>query len=290
MKATFEITGLHQGQNADWFEVWKRKCENADVVIVIFSGIYQDRFTKALLREATLIMELEQQGKVRVFIFDPRKCDAAVIRDNLEEDAEFMGDLPRWKNFVTSTSPISLDDDGNIVSTLERGSGGGAFVPGLPPGCNQTEQKAQPQPNPTGPMNRDDLRKEFWYPRYCQSVTDTIARVGRKYPQANIKILGVQGGNHDVRPLLEFTCLQEDICRARARQEKTGKKQFQEPEFHSVKFAYVREVIDKANEDENKTQLIVASCPSRIGDDERIMQQVEEMIGTSKAVTICYSI
>ena len=106
MKARYEFTGLHQGQTAYWFEVWSDKCSTADVVIVIFSDIYRSRFTKALLREATLIMELEQQGKVRVFIFDPSKYDASVIRENLEECARFMGDLPGWTQFVTSTTPV----------------------------------------------------------------------------------------------------------------------------------------------------------------------------------------
>ena len=111
MKAGYEFTGLHQGQTADWFEVRSDKCNKADVVVVIYSDIYRGRFTKALQQEANMIMELEQVRNIRIFIFDPSQgASAADIRENLEEGARFMGDLPGWKQFVTSTTPVDGEE------------------------------------------------------------------------------------------------------------------------------------------------------------------------------------
>jgi len=68
------------------------------------------------------------------------------------------------------------------------------------------------------------------------------------------------------------------------------KKQFKEPEFARVKFMHVQKEINAANATgEDKIQLIIASCPSRIGDDDQIMQKMTEMIGSSKAVSKCFS-
>ena len=149
------------------------------------------------------------------------------------------------------------------------------------------------QPNPNGPTNPEELRAEDWYGRYFQAVTEAITEQSRKYPKARIKILGVQPDNHDhygARTRLEWTCLQEDTNDALREQEKRKmKKQFKEPEFQRVYFEHLQEEIDKAKQDEKKTQLIIASCPSQIGDDDQIMQQVEAMVGSSLAVTKCFS-
>ena len=99
--------------------------------------------------------------------------------------------------------------------------------------------------------------------------------------------------NHDTygaRTRLEWTCLQEDTNDALREQERSGlKKQFKEPEFQRVKFENIQEEIDRANQDENRTQIIIASCPSQIGNDDQTMQQVEAMVGSSLAVTKCFS-
>lgn len=174
-------------------------------------------------------------------------------------------------------------------------------APGITPSMHQTPTENNPvshkkkvQANPDGPTNPDELRAEDWYDPYFQSVTDACTEVERKYPKARIKIIGVQPDNHDTygaRTRLEWTCLQEDTNDALRRQEKKGmKKQLTEvPEFQRVKFANLQEEIDRANQDEKKTQIIVASCPRQIGNDEQIMQQVEAMIGSSVAVTKCFS-
>ena len=157
----------------------------------------------------------------------------------------------------------------------------------------QSMGRKKVQPNPNGPTNPEELRAEDWYGRYFQAVTEAITEQSRKYPKARIKILGVQPDNHDTygaRTRLEWTCLQEDTNDALREQEKRKmKKQFKEPEFQRVYFEHLQEEIDKAKQDEKKTQLIIASCPSQIGDDDQIMQQVEAMVGSSLAVTKCFS-
>ena len=59
-----------------------------------------------------------------------------------------------------------------------------------------------------------------------------------------------------------------------------------------VKLEFLQKEIDDANNDEEATQLIIASCPSRIGEDNTIMEQVENMVGSGKghrAATCCFS-
>merc|ERR1711966_453678 len=94
------------------------------------------------------------------------------------------------------------------------------------------------------------------------------------------KILGVQGGAQTAQTRLEWTCLQEDMNDALR-----GK----EPEFQGVKFEHVQEEIGRANQDENKTQIIIASCPCQIGNDDQIMQRVKAMVRSSRAAHQCFS-
>ena len=108
-RAECEFTAVHYSQTADWFEIWSKKAMAADFVVIIFSGIYRGRFTAALKREAELILRLEGQGKIKVFVFDSTKASASDILVNLQDDAGFMGDLPAFKRFVANTTPVDVD-------------------------------------------------------------------------------------------------------------------------------------------------------------------------------------
>jgi len=101
-----EFTGTHSAQPDKWFEVWKGKLNDAQIVVVIFSIIYRDIFTKALKKEALAILDRYENNLIKVYIFDPSIDSAADIRNNIEEDAPYMGDLTAWKKFVTETEPF----------------------------------------------------------------------------------------------------------------------------------------------------------------------------------------
>ena len=108
-RAGCEFTAIHFAQTADWFEIWSKKAKEAKVVIIFYSDIYRGRFTVALKREAELIIELEGQGRIKAFVFDPTKASASDILVNLQDDAGFMGDLPAFKRFVANTTPVDVD-------------------------------------------------------------------------------------------------------------------------------------------------------------------------------------
>ena len=142
-RAGCEFTAIHFAQTADWFEIWSKKAKEAKVVIIFYSDIYRGRFTVALKREAELIIELEGQGRIKAFVFDPTKASASDILVNLQDDAEFMGDWPAFKRFVANTTPVDVGGGaGNAASNMSlgnmslggggSGSGGGASFPTSP--------------------------------------------------------------------------------------------------------------------------------------------------------------
>ena len=156
-------------------------------------------------------------------------------------------------------------------------------------------QNQQPTPVDTpvnGELNEAMVRAESWYPRYLQSVTDAYATARKKYPGARIKVAGVIPDNHTVygaRTRLEFICLEQDILQALRAGTLTD---IEEPEMTRVRFQHLRADIDDANANEESMHLLIASCPSRIGDDETVMQKVTEMAGCGpghRACTIRFS-
>ena len=122
-RAGCEFTAIHFAQTADWFEIWSKKAMEADFVIIFFSNTYRGRFTVALKREAELILKLAKQGRIKVFVFDPSKDQAANILVNLQDGAEFMGDWPAFKHFVENTTPV--DAGGGAGNAAPKGGGGG---------------------------------------------------------------------------------------------------------------------------------------------------------------------
>ena len=161
-------------------------------------------------------------------------------------------------------------------------------TPGIP---HQTATEKNPVSN-SGEMTEAQLRSEGWYVRYLQSVTDTLAAINKKYPHARIKVVGVMPDNHaqfGARTRMEFNLLEQDILKAL----RSGTSlQMEEPEMQRVKLEFLQKEIDEANKDEDATQLIIASCPSQIGKDNTIMEQVKTMVGTGKghrAATCCFS-
>eukprot|EP00615_Pteridomonas_danica_P006484 CAMPEP_0114342444 /NCGR_PEP_ID=MMETSP0101-20121206/9803_1 /TAXON_ID=38822 ORGANISM="Pteridomonas danica, Strain PT" /NCGR_SAMPLE_ID=MMETSP0101 /ASSEMBLY_ACC=CAM_ASM_000211 /LENGTH=437 /DNA_ID=CAMNT_0001476553 /DNA_START=21 /DNA_END=1331 /DNA_ORIENTATION=+ len=109
-KAGYTFTGTHSAQPDKWYEIWKAKLLDALFVIVVFSDVYRNRFTKALKKEADAIIELLEQNAIAVYIFDPdAKGSASDIFMNLDEQSLVMGDLSGWVDFVENTIPINLD-------------------------------------------------------------------------------------------------------------------------------------------------------------------------------------
>ena len=143
-----------------------------------------------------------------------------------------------------------------------------------------------------GELTEEQLKSEGWYVRYLQSVTDTLAAIAVKFPNARIRVVGVQPDNHKqygARTRMEFHLLERDILKAL----RSGTSlQMKEPEMLRVKLEYLQQEIDAANKDEDAIQLVIASCPSQIGDDKTIMDQVKKMVGSGaghRAVTCCFS-
>ena len=133
------------------------------------------------------------------------------------------------------------------------------------------------------------MRQEKWYSRYLQTVTNSLEEANRKKPDARIKVLGIQPNNHEeygARTRIEFNAIEMDILKA-LRTHAVNK--IKEPEMMRIKFEYLQSEIDAANNSDGKIHLIIASCPSQLGDDKTIMEQVTAMIGTSTAVDKCYS-
>jgi len=141
-------------------------------------------------------------------------------------------------------------------------------------------------------MTEAQLRREGWYLRYVQSVSDSLSSLSSKFPSARIKVIGVKPDNHaqyGARTRLEFKLLEHDLLKAL----RSGTSlKMNEPEMQRVKLEYLQDEIDKANQDEEAMQIVIASCPSQIGDDNTIMDQVRAMVGTGaghRAVTCCFS-
>ncbi len=138
-------------------------------------------------------------------------------------------------------------------------------------------------------LTENQMRAEEWYPRYVQSVCDMYASTMRKFPNKRIQLLGIQPDNHPVfgaRTRMEWQCLEKDILRA-LRAGSTTK--IDEPEMKRIKFKFLAREIAEVNNKADQNHLIIASCPSRLGDDATVMDKVEAMVGSSSAIDICFS-
>jgi hypothetical protein len=133
-----------------------------------------------------------------------------------------------------------------------------------------------------------NVREEDWYQRYLQSVTYTIADIAAttafKQGHGEIKIIGIEGDvTYGKRTRDEWTALQEDIDRA-----VRGDVLPIRPENQRCKLENLEEELMWT---ERKPQrfAVVASCPARIGDNEKVMTDVEAVCARFARVSIKFS-
>ena len=130
-----------------------------------------------------------------------------------------------------------------------------------------------------------NVREEHWFPRYYAVNADTLNNVARKNPTARIKMVGIQGDlKFGVRTKLEWTALQEDI-QAQVLEGTITKR----PEWLQVAFEDIKTELDWVDEGDGNRVLILCSCPARIGDDHKIMEQVDAMCQGNLKVEITFS-
>jgi hypothetical protein len=133
-----------------------------------------------------------------------------------------------------------------------------------------------------------NVREEDWYRGYLQSVTDTIAdlagKTGFKQGNGEIKIIGIEGDvTYGKRTRDEWTALQEDIDRA-----VRGDVLKMRPENQRCKLENLEEELGWT-EKEPQRFAVVASCPARIGDNEKVMTDVEVICARFARVSIKFS-
>ena len=136
-----------------------------------------------------------------------------------------------------------------------------------------------------GPEKEINVREEHWFPRYYAVNADTLNNVARKNPTARIKMVGIQGDlKFGVRTKLEWTALQEDI-QAQVLEGTITKR----PEWLQVAFGDIKTELDWVAEGDGNRVLILCSCPARIGDDHKVMEQVDAMCQVNPKVEITFS-
>ena len=119
------------------------------------------------------------------------------------------------------------------------------------------------------PLN---VREEAWYARYYQTVEFHINNLHRKYPNATIYLMGIEGDVlYGKRTLQEWTFLQEDIDK-HILDGKISKR----PSNMRVSFESFPQVVEMFASQPD-TYVLVASCPARIGDNHRVMEDVQDI-------------
>ena len=108
--AGFSWTTHHQGQQENWFDVWREKAEAAAYTVVVFCKGYRGRFTPALKQEADCIQRLHGPGGqgTPVYVFNSegeRGHSAAEVESNLRQGAKHMGNYGEWESFVNTVPP-----------------------------------------------------------------------------------------------------------------------------------------------------------------------------------------
>jgi len=120
-----------------------------------------------------------------------------------------------------------------------------------------------------------DVRTESWYGRYLQSNSDAINAIANmnKYKKNNgqLKIIGIEGDVvYGERTLQEWTALQADLDKGF----KDGKLA-ERPKNSRVALEDLEEELEWVNKGGKVRYVIVASCPNRIGDNHKVMEQVK---------------
>ena len=130
-----------------------------------------------------------------------------------------------------------------------------------------------------------NVREEQWFPRYYAVNADTLNNIARKHTAARIRMVGIQGDlRYGVRTKWEWTALQEDINDQVL--EGTITKR---PEWIQCTFETLKTELEWVDEGDGNRVLILCSCPARIGDDHKIMEQVDAMCQGNPKVEITFS-
>lgn len=128
-----EFTIIHYQTTDAWWGEWKRKLYEAEGAIVLFTDHYRNNFSEALKKEGGAILErMNAEPNFRLFVVDPDKANgenAPMIGANIRDRAQRMGDVEKWKSFVTTTTPI--DDKTPRKFTLESERFKGYYVQGV---------------------------------------------------------------------------------------------------------------------------------------------------------------
>jgi len=111
--------------------------------------------------------------------------------------------------------------------------------------------------------------------RYLQSNSDAINAIANmnKYKKNNgqLKIIGIEGDVvYGERTLQEWTALQADLDKGF----KDGKLA-ERPKNSRVALEDLEEELEWVNKGGKVRYIIVASCPNRIGDNHKVMEQVK---------------
>lgn len=128
----FSIVHFQTGES--WFSEWKRKLDNAQGAIVLFTNNYRNNFSEALKKEGGAILDRKKaDGSFRLFVVDPDEAtggqNAPMVGANIRMGAKQMGAVDTWEKFVTSTTPI--DDLTPKKFTLESERFKGCYVQGV---------------------------------------------------------------------------------------------------------------------------------------------------------------
>lgn len=107
-KAGAEWTTTLTGQGDEWFESWSAKAEEADILMVVASQTYLERFTPALHQEACKIKEMRDRGTA-VYVINPAKHKPAEIRVNIMDGEATMGSFETWWNFAQKDPTMSIE-------------------------------------------------------------------------------------------------------------------------------------------------------------------------------------
>ena len=136
----------------------------------------------------------------------------------------------------------------------------------------------------TGQDKEINVREELWYARYYATNEATLNNLIRKNPNVRIKMIGIQGClDFGKRTRCEWTALQEDINQTVA-----SGKIHTKPKWSSIDFEDLVEEVEWAAKDKNRV-VIICSCPSQIGEDTTIMQQVKDTLAGNARVELTFS-
>jgi hypothetical protein len=140
-----------------------------------------------------------------------------------------------------------------------------------------SQRSAQPAPKGAAEASPLNVREEPWYARFYHGVVENINNTSRKKEACRIMIIGVEGDlNYGARTRQEWTYLIEDIDA----QVKAGTIRTR-PESQRLPFEFFEKRVEELASS-GEFHVLVASCPSRLGDNSKVMEEVEAMVTGKK--------